>query len=86
MPTTFTFNSQTYNGIISPIPQGRSYHEAGYNPDTDFQLMAVASQFATRPVPQDTITVSGTDYRVITVTPDEYDVALLIDLGGIDEA
>jgi len=89
MPTTFTFNSNDYSGIISPISQERSYDETGYDPETNFQILAVASQFGTvsnRPAPQDKITVAGTVYRILTVTPDEFDVALLIDLAGIDQA
>jgi len=76
---TFTHSGTTgsINAVISQINRGSVIDGIeGPSDDIAFEIVVQTSLLTTRPVTDENVTISGTDYRIIRVETDEADAAL----------
>lgn len=78
--TAFTFGGATYYGVAGDRSLGRAVDFGGFAGDADQILVCSTAQFTTRPVAQNTVTLSGKELRVGSVTTSPDDTFLVLHL------
>lgn len=81
MPTEFTFGGLPYSGLKTVQTVEGAYEEAGERFQYRFSLTVLVSDFAALPAVGDTITISGTIYRVLRRQDKTLGVHARLDLG-----
>ena len=87
LPGSFTWNDTAYACILDPIVRVEEVEGVqGYRDIIDFIIVVQTSLFdSTRPAIGDTITISGSDYRLDSVVADEADAGLNIHAVGLTQ-
>ena len=84
IPTSFTWNGGTYSGARSQLKAERVAADAGLAGKYDFSLLCSLAQFSLSvPVSKQTVTVSGTEYRILTTDTDAFEACIRLNLGTL---
>lgn len=74
---TITFNNVSYAAMVSPYTRSKEMVDAGYFQVIDAEVVVKRSLFGTEPVENDTVTIDGSDYRIVRLVKDSVALTLI---------
>ena len=85
LPQSITFEGTVYTALVTDITDADTLEMAGITEDQGFEVYISKDDFTTLPTSGDVITISGTQYRVISISDSACGLARTLICGGITE-
>lgn len=82
LPTTVTWNGNSYSCIVSDIDSNDVLDIAGVNVSSGFQVIISCDDFTTFPVCGDRVTISGTNYRITSISSSPDGISKVLTCAG----